>query len=103
MFLFDRARRRARWGRVLPLLVLSSLLGLTLALGLESLGLIPRWLLAPLGNGFGFVLMWLWLPNAFKPHPPVPVHRRVIAGVLSAVVFIWAVIAASWNHPLWLQ
>lgn len=103
MFLFDRARRRVRWGRVLPLLALSSLLGLTLALALETLGLIPRWLLAPLGNGFGFVLMWLWLPSAFKPDQPVPVHRRIAAGVLSAVVFIWAVIAASWNHPLWLQ
>jgi len=47
--------------------------------------------------------MWLWLPNAFKPDVPMPVHRRVLAGVLSAVVFIWAVIAASWNHPPWLQ
>lgn len=101
----DRARKRVRWGggRIVPLIALSLLLGLAVGLGLESLGLLPRWALVPAGNGLGFVLIWMWLPTALQPDRPMPLRRRFVAGVLSAVVFAWAMVAASWNDPFWLR
>ena len=103
MFLYDRARRRARWGRVVPLIALSILLGLAAALGLAGFELIPRWAVTPLGNGIGFVLVWIWLPRAFRPARRVSLRLRFFAGVASAVIFVWAMIAASWQNPFWLQ
>src|SRR5687768_271547 len=103
MFLFDRASGRVRWVRVVPLMALSLMLGLLLALGLEALGAIPRWALVPFGNGIGFVLLWLWLPKAIRPDRPLPLHRRFLVGLVTAVVFAWAMVAASWSDPFWLR
>ncbi len=103
MFLYDRTRGRARWGRVVPLIALSILLGLAAALALASYELIPRWMVTPLGNGFGFVLVWMWLPQAVRPVRRIPLITRFLAGLASAVIFAWAMIAASWSDPFWLR
>jgi hypothetical protein len=103
MFLFDRTRGQARWGRVVPLVALSILLGLAAALVLETLTVIPRWALVPVGNGMGFILVWLWLPRAVRPDRPLPLHRRFLVGLMTAVVFAWAMVAASWSDPFWLR
>jgi len=103
MFLHDRARGQARWDRVVALVALSIMAGLCVALGLETLGMIPRWALVPLGNCLGFVLVWLWLPHAVRPDRPLALHRRFLAGLVTAVVFAWAMVAASWSDPFWLR
>lgn len=103
MFLYDRARGRARWGRVVPLIALNILLGLSLALGLASFELIPRWAVTPLGNGLGFILIWIWLPQAIRPVRRVSLLLRLFAGLASAVIFAWAMVAASWQDPFWLR
>jgi hypothetical protein len=103
MFLYDRVRGRARWSRVVPLLALSILLGLTAAVALATFQVIPRWMVTPLGNGLGFVLVWLWLPTAFGPSRRISWFTRFLAGVASAVIFAWAMVAASWSDPFWLR
>jgi hypothetical protein len=77
--------------------------GLAAGLGAELLGLIPRWAVAPLGNGLGFVLVWMWLPGAIALERPMPYRRRLFAGVVSAIIFAWAMVAASWSDPFWLR
>ena len=99
----DRAWKRVRWGRIVPLIALSLLSGLAVGLGLESVGLIPRWMVAPLGNGLGFVVIWMWLPSAIALERPMTYGRRLFAGLVSAIVFAWAMIAASWSDPFWLR
>jgi hypothetical protein len=104
MFLFDRARRRARWGRVVPLLVLSLLLGLAVALWLRQLGLIPAGMLSPVGNGLGFVLIWLWLPAILGPGQRFSISRRFLVGLASAGLFLVFMTMATWSElPPWLR
>jgi len=104
MFLFDRARRRARWGRVLPLMALSLLLGLSAGLWLLELDLIPPGMLSPVGNGIGFVLIWLWLPAVLGPERRFPMGRRFLVGLASAGLFLVFMIMASWSElPPWLR
>jgi hypothetical protein len=104
MFRFDRVRQQVRWGRVLPLMVLCMLLGVAAALGLLQLGVIPRWLLSPLGNGIGFVLIWLWLPDALRPGKHFPFAGRFLVGLASAGLFLVFMIMATWSDlPPWLR
>jgi hypothetical protein len=103
MFLYDHARGRARWGRVVPLVALSILLGLSIALYLASAELLPRWAVTLVGNGLGFVLIWIWLPQAIRPLQRVSLTLRLLAGLASAIIFAWAMIAASWQDPFWLR
>ena len=103
MFLFDRARGQVRWDRVVPLIALSLMLGLCISLGSNALGVLPRWAVVPLGNGLGLVLVGLWLPRAVRPDRPLPLGRRFLVGVGTAIVFIWAMVAASWSDPFWLR
>ena len=53
--------------------------------------------------GLGFVLVWMWLPRAFRPVRRISLLTRFFAGVVSAVIFVWAMIAASWSDPFWLR
>lgn len=103
MFLYDRARGRARWGRVVPLVALSMLLGLTVALALANFELMPRWAVTPVGNGLGFMLVWVWLPQAIRPVRRISLVTRLLAGLASAIIFVWAMVAASWSDPFWLR
>ncbi len=103
MFLYDRARGRARWSRVVPLAALSILLGVSAAVGLATIDLIPRWSITVVGNGLGFMLVWLWLPYAFRPVRRITMVTRFLAGLASAVIFAWAMVAASWSDPFWLR
>ena len=103
MFLYDRARGRARWSLVVPLVALSILLGLTAALALATFEVIPRWAVTPFGNGLGFVLVWVWLPNAVRPVRRISLRMRLFAGFASAIIFAWAMVAASWSDPFWLR
>ena len=104
MFLFDQLRQRVRWGRVIPLLALCMLLGLSAAVGMVQLDLIPRGMLSPLGNGIGFVLIWLWLPGALRPGKPFPLAGRFLVGLASAGLFLVFMIMASWSElPPWLR
>jgi hypothetical protein len=104
MFLFDRARQRARWGRVVPLLAISLLVGLGAALWLRELGVIPGGMLSPVGNGIGFVLTWLWLPAVLGPEQRFPLSRRFLVGLASAGLFLVFMIMATWSElPPWLR
>ncbi|MGQ0703690.1 MAG: hypothetical protein ACT4PM_11215 [Gemmatimonadales bacterium] len=103
MFLYDRARDRARWGRIVPLVVLSILLGIGAAFAISTAELLPRWAVTPLGNSLGLVLVWMWLPNAFQPIRRLSLRTRLLGGLASAVIFVWAMIAASWQYPFWLR
>lgn len=103
MFLYDRARRRARWGRVVPLVVLSVLAGIGAAFGLATMELVPRWAVTPLGNSLGLMAVWMWLPNAVLPPRRFALRTRLLAGVASALILVWAMIAASWQDPFWLR
>jgi hypothetical protein len=103
MPLYDLVRGRARWARVLPLAILSLLTGIALALGLSLLELLPRWAVTPVGNSIGAVLVWTWLPYAIRPLRPISWPIRILAGLASAVVFVWALVAVSWQNPFWLR
>ena len=96
-------RREVRWGRVVPLVVLSILIGLAAALGLRSLDLIPRWVVTPLGNGLGFMLVWLWLPTALPLGRKLGFSARVLVGLASAGLFLLFLIMASWDLPPWMR
>jgi len=104
MFLFDQIRQRVRWGRVIPLMALCMLLGLSAAVGMVQLDLIPHGMLSPLGNGIGFVLIWLWLPGALRPGKPFPLAGRFLVGLASAGLFLVFMIMATWSDlPPWLR
>lgn len=96
-------RRTVRWGSVVPLVALSILLGLALALAVRSLGIIPAWIVVPLGNGFGFVLVWLWLPTALPLKRRVPMVARILIGLGSAAFFLVTSIMAAWDVPPWVR
>ena len=91
-------RREVRWGRVVPLVVLSMLLGLAAALGLRSLDLIPRSMVTPLGNGLGFMVVWLWLPSALPLGRRLSLPLRLLVGAASAGLFLVFLIMATWNQ-----
>jgi hypothetical protein len=85
-------------------MALCLLLGLSAALGLLELGVIPRWLLTPLGNGIGFILIWMWLPGALRPGKPFPLAGRFLVGLASAGLFLVFMIMATWSElPPWLR
>jgi hypothetical protein len=96
-------RREVRWGRVVPLAALSILLGLAVALGVRQLGWIPRWVVTPLGNGVGFVLIWLWLPSALPLERKLGFNARMLIGLASAGLFLMFLIMASWDLPPWMR
>ena len=88
---------------MVPLVALNILLGLSIALYLASIELIPRWAVTPLGNGLGFILVWIWLPQAIRPLHRISLLARLLAGLASAIIFAWAMVAASWQDPFWLR
>lgn len=91
-------RREVRWGRVVPLVVLSILIGLAGALGLRALELIPQSAVTPLGNGLGFVLVWLWLPSALPLGRRLSMPLRLVLGAASAALFLLFLIMSTWNQ-----
>ena len=96
-------RRTVRWSSVLPLVALSILLGLAVALAVRSLDLIPAWIVVPLGNGLGFVLVWLWLPSVLPLRRRVPMIARLLIGLGSAAFFLVTSIMAAWDVPPWVR
>jgi len=91
-------RREVRWGRVVPLVVLSILIGLAAALGLRSAELIPLWAVTPVGNGLGFVLVWLWLPSALPLGRRLSIPLRLVVGAASAGLFVLFLVMATWSN-----